>query len=176
MINLSRSGNAWWSKRGITSVFRAPNIAFLLLLLLLMVTLPCLLLSPENKTLDFCAKMSTRKLPASVQGLVLDEEGELLESKILLALSTCQGIAANHCWIWGKEQLSSKIFLFYKRLSMKTANYEWNFFNEINMALLRNLTGPTYVVRICTAYCCLCLCVLEWEHWGKRHRTLEGMV
>ena len=89
-----------------------------------MVTLPCLLLSPENKTLDFCAKMSTRKLPASVQGLVLDEEGELLESKILLALSTCQRISANHCWVWGKEQLSSKIFLFYKRLFMKTANYE----------------------------------------------------
>ena len=57
LVNLPRSGNAWWSKRGITSVFRAPNIAFLLLLLLLMVTLPCLLLSPENKKLYFCAKI-----------------------------------------------------------------------------------------------------------------------
>ena len=103
LSNLSRSGNTWWSKGGVTSIFWAPNIAFLLLLFLLMVTFPCLLLSPGNKTLYFCAKMSTRKIPASVQGLVLDEEGEFLKSKILLALSTCQGISANHCWIWGRD-------------------------------------------------------------------------
>ena len=56
LVNLSWSRNTRWSKGGVTSIFWAPDIA-LLLLLLLMVTLPCLLLSPEDKTLYFCAKI-----------------------------------------------------------------------------------------------------------------------